>query len=61
MAVSNNPNGRPRSVQITEKLHRALWDLLEELEYDEITMERVALAARVSRPTLYRRYLTSAT
>ncbi len=54
--MSASALGRPRSEAVTQQLHAALWKLLEEEEFDALTMERVAETAGVTRPSLYRRY-----
>ena len=53
---SNNPAGRPRSDEATQKLHEAVWDILREQGYEALSVEAVADRARVSRPAIYRRY-----
>ncbi len=53
---SNNPAGRPQSEKVTASLHKAVWKLIEETNYKELTIERIAETAGVSRPALYRRY-----
>jgi AcrR family transcriptional regulator len=56
LPISNNPSGRPRSEELTERLHAAIWRLLEAGDYRELTMESIAEEAGVTRTTLYRRY-----
>jgi AcrR family transcriptional regulator len=54
--ASNNPAGRPRSDQVTERIHAAVFAILEKASYGDLSMEAIAEHAQVSRPALYRRY-----
>ena len=54
--ISNNPSGRPRSEQLTKRIHAAFFSLLEPGSYHSLTLEAIAREAGVSRPALYRRY-----
>ena len=47
---------RPRDADIDRRLLDAAGRLLAEVGYDDLTMEAVAVAAGVSKPSLYRRY-----
>lgn len=57
MAItSRNPAGRPVSEELTLQLHRALISELENKQFHELSLDGIAKAAGVARPTLYRRY-----
>jgi AcrR family transcriptional regulator len=56
--ASNNPVGRPRSGNVTEDIHAAVLAVLEGRFYGDLSMDRIAIKAGVSRPALYRRYAT---
>jgi AcrR family transcriptional regulator len=49
-------HGRPRSDEVTGRIHGAVFALLEVSAYRDLSMEAVAKCAGVSRPSLYRRY-----
>lgn len=51
---------RPRDAEIDRKLLDAARHLLDEVGYDELTMEAVAAEAGVGKPSLYRRYPSKA-
>lgn len=51
---------RPRDADIDRRLLEATGQLLVDVGYDELTMEAVATAAEVSKPSLYRRYPSKA-
>ncbi len=51
---------RPRDADIDRRLLEAAGRLLAEVGYDDLTMEAVAAAAGVSKPSLYRRYPSKA-
>lgn len=53
---SNNPIGRPQSEEVTEHIHAAVFLLLKNNLYRDLSLEAIAAKAGVSRPALYRRY-----
>jgi len=55
---SNNPAGRPRSGDVTDRIHTAVLSLMKNGSYGDLSIEAIAAKARVSRPALYRRYAT---
>ena len=54
--TSNNPSGRPRSEEVTLRIHKAVFAMLETGTHRDLSMESIAERAAVSRPALYRRY-----
>lgn len=48
--------GRPRKAEVSNSILKAAFQLMSELPYAEVTMERIAERAGVSRPTIYRRW-----
>lgn len=54
--TSNNPAGRPRSAEVTERIHAAVFALMKDVPYGELSLDAIAARAEVSRPALYRRY-----
>lgn len=54
--ASNNPTGRPRSTDVTDRIHAAVLDLLKEGPYQSLSLDGIAARAGVSRPAFYRRY-----
>lgn len=56
--VSNNRFGRPRSNVVTAELHAAVLSILERRSFSNLSMESIASRAGVSRPALYRRYVS---
>ncbi|HEU0214097.1 MAG TPA: TetR/AcrR family transcriptional regulator [Jiangellaceae bacterium] len=64
MARGNEPGAvgprPPRRQATTEALHRAVQELLEEVGYRALTIEGVALKARVAKTSIYRRWPSKA-
>lgn len=58
----SNPSqpGRPRSTQSHQAILQATLDLLAEVGYDRMSIEAIALRAKVGKPTIYRRYPSKA-
>jgi AcrR family transcriptional regulator len=56
--LSNNPAGRPRSGDVTDRIHAAVLSLMKNGSYGDLSIEAIAAKAGVSRPALYRRYAT---
>src|SRR5271165_2126617 len=56
--TSNNPAGRPRSGNVTDRIHAAVFALMKDSPYGDLSVEAIAARAGVSRPALYRRYAT---
>lgn len=54
--MSTTQRGRPRDPAINAAILTATRELLTEVGYAGLSMEAVAARARVSKPTLYRRY-----
>jgi AcrR family transcriptional regulator len=54
--TSNNPTGRPRSNEVTRRIHAAVFALIKRGSYQDLSIDAIAAAAGVSRPALYRRY-----
>lgn len=54
--TSNNPAGRPKSGALTERIHAAVFALLETRKYSELSIDAISVRAGVSRPAIYRRY-----
>lgn len=54
--TTNNPAGRPRSGEVTERIHAAVFALMKTGSYRALSLEAIATRAGVSRPALYRRY-----
>jgi len=52
--------GRPRDPRIEQRVFKATLELLEQVGYLSLTLEKVAHRANVSRPSLYRRWSTKA-
>jgi AcrR family transcriptional regulator len=52
--------GRPRDPRTDDAIMAATRRLLTEVGYDQVSMESIARAARVSRPTIYRRWPSKA-
>lgn len=52
--------GRPRSAACDEAILTAAWRLLDEVGYTRMSMEGIARAAGVGKPTLYLRYADKA-
>jgi AcrR family transcriptional regulator len=52
--------GRPRNPRTDEAIMAATRRLLTDIGYDQVTMESIARAAGVSRPTIYRRWPSKA-
>ena len=60
-AASPEPvRGRPRDPRTDDAIMAATRRLLTEVGYDQVSMESIARAARVSRPTIYRRWPSKA-
>jgi AcrR family transcriptional regulator len=60
-AVAPEPvRGRPRNPRTDEAIMAATRRLLTDIGYDQVTMESIARAAGVSRPTIYRRWPSKA-
>jgi AcrR family transcriptional regulator len=55
-AASPRPRGRPRSADVDAAILDAATTLLGEVGFSRMSMEAVAAAAGVSKPTLYLRY-----
>lgn len=55
-APSPRPRGRPRSAGNDDAILEAAIGLMREVGYTRMTMEAVAAAAGISKPTLYLRY-----
>jgi AcrR family transcriptional regulator len=53
---SNNPRGRPQSDLLTDSIHTAVFAILQRGSYQSLSIDAIAAQARVSRPSLYRRY-----
>lgn len=54
--LPGRPRGRPRSVECDGAILTAAWRLLGEVGYVRLSMEGIAAAAGVAKPTLYLRY-----
>ncbi len=54
--ASPRPGGRPRDESRDHAIRSATLDLLAELGYDGVTMDRVAARARAGKATIYRRW-----
>lgn len=52
--------GRPRKAEVDAAIHLAALDSLVESGYAGTSIERIALRAGVTRPTIYRRYTSKA-
>lgn len=60
-AVDSEPvRGRPRDPRTDEAIMAATRRLLTDVGYDQVSMESIARAAGVSRPTIYRRWPSKA-
>ncbi len=55
------PPGRPRRTETSAAITKAALHLLEEEGYGNVTIEEVAKRAKVSRPTVYRRFSSKET
>jgi AcrR family transcriptional regulator len=55
---SNNPAGRPRSAYVTDNIHAAVFNILQKGSYQNLSIDAIAAQAGVSRPALYRRYVS---
>jgi AcrR family transcriptional regulator len=55
-----NPPGRPRDPAISGEVLRVTQQLLAEVGYDLVTLEQIAARAKVTKPTIYRRWATKA-
>ncbi|MCC5637578.1 TetR/AcrR family transcriptional regulator [Nostoc sp. CHAB 5844] len=57
--MSNTPKksqGRPRSTQAHEAILQATLELLAEVGFDAMSIDAIAVRAKVGKPTIYRRY-----
>ncbi|WP_462203171.1 TetR/AcrR family transcriptional regulator [Frankia sp. CcWB3] len=54
--ASSHPGGRPRDESRDQAIRTATLDLLAEVGYDGVTMDRVATRARAGKATIYRRW-----
>jgi AcrR family transcriptional regulator len=54
--ASSRPGGRPRDSSRDRAIRRATLQLLAEVGYDGVTMDRVATRARAGKATIYRRW-----
>lgn len=54
--TSPRPGGRPRDESRDDAIRAATLDLVAELGYDGVTMDRVASRARTGKATIYRRW-----
>jgi AcrR family transcriptional regulator len=57
---SEPPRGRPRDPRTDSAIMAATRRLLTDVGYDQVSMESIARAAGVSRPTIYRRWPSKA-
>ena len=48
--------GRPRKQETSQRILAAAYELLTELSYAEVSYEKIAERANVTRPTIYRRW-----
>src|SRR4051794_24200874 len=60
MEAGTGARGRPRSTEADERILAAALEHLRERGYRELSIERVACAAGVSKATVYRRYRNKA-
>lgn len=58
--LAGRTRGRPRSAECDGAILAATWRLLDEVGYVRLSMEGIAAAAGVGKPTLYLRYASKA-
>lgn len=58
--TTTRPGGRPRDPAIDAAIEHAALRLVAEFGFDAVSMDRIAEAAGVSKPTIYRRWRTKA-
>ena len=56
MTEDNKPQGRPRSIESHRAILKATLELLGEVGYERMSIERIASRAKVGKSTIYRRY-----
>ena len=56
MTEDNKPQGRPRSIESHRAILKATLELLGEVGYERMSIERIASRAKVWKSTIYRRY-----
>jgi AcrR family transcriptional regulator len=54
--ITPRPGGRPRDISRDRAIRRATLQLLAEVGFDGVTMDRVATRARAGKATIYRRW-----
>ncbi|ESA34894.1 family transcriptional regulator [Leptolyngbya sp. Heron Island J] len=57
--VSRGP-GRPRSEEIRQRILEAAYELMEDVGFNDLTIEAIAVKAGVGKPTIYRRWSSKA-
>lgn len=58
--TTTRPGGRPRDPALNAAIEHAALRLVAEFGFDAVSMDRIAEAAGVSKPTIYRRWRTKA-
>ena len=58
-SVSKSP-GRPRSEEAHRRILKATYELVSEIGFNQLTMEAIAVRAKVGKPTIYRRWSSKA-
>lgn len=48
--------GRPRSEEVRQRILEAAYELMGEVGFNELTIEAIAIRAKVGKPTIYRRW-----